>query len=56
MSYMVYLKDEEGNQISDILGISAKRLGVDQLEYIAGSLKIGPYYLPISNILFVQEV
>ena len=53
--YRIYLKKAEGNQIS-IIKNTGKILEVEQLDYVAGCLHSGSYYLPLDNILFIEEV
>jgi len=56
MAFRIYLKKEEGNDIVKAGIIESKIVEVSTLDYVAGSLKIGSYYLPLNNILFVKEV
>lgn len=56
MTYTVYLKKQEGNEISTILGQGVKKFDVATLTISSGLLKKGDYYIPIEHILFIKEV
>lgn len=56
MTFTVYLKKDEGNQISDVLNIGIKTFNVTTLEISNGLLKKGDYHIPIDHILFIREV
>ena len=56
MSFEIYLKRGEGNQIGKILGASVRQLNAQTLTVSDGFLKVGAYYVPFNNILFVKEV
>jgi len=54
--FKVYLKKNEGNEISNVLDLSIKSFTVPILEISNGLLKKGNYYVPIQHILFINEV
>lgn len=56
MSFTIYLKKTEGNEISGILGMGIKQFSVTTLNITDGLLKKGNYYLPVCHILFIEEV
>ena len=56
MSFDVYLKKTEGNQISEILGTGIKKFNVNTLSIQNGLLTKGSYQIPIEHILFIKEV
>jgi len=55
MSFTVYLKKDEGNQINHILGTNVKVTTVATLNISDGLLKKGNYYIPVDHILFIEE-
>lgn len=55
MAYVIYLKKDEGNQISEILEMGIKQFTVPTLSIIDGLLKKGNYYIPVQHILFIKE-
>jgi len=56
MAFVVYLKETEGNEISNILETHIKKFNVATLEISNGLLKKGSYYIPVEHILFIKEV
>ena len=56
MSYVVYLKTYEANEISIHRGLSVSKFTVQTLEISNGLLKKGDYYIPVEHILFIEEV
>ena len=62
MAYQIYVKDEIANQIglilTDVFTVDNifRIITVDNLTINQGVAEIGPYMLPLSNILFIKEV
>jgi hypothetical protein len=58
MTFIVYIKDDIGNQISKVTGQPLKILSFDELSWdITGNFLIkGDYRLPREHILFIKEV
>jgi len=56
MSFIIYLKDDIGNEISAILDEPIKEITVSTLSINDGLLKKGNYYIPLEHILFIKEV
>jgi len=55
MSFIIYLKEDIGNQISAILDEPIKEITVTTLNISDGLLKKGNYYIPLEHILFIKE-
>jgi len=55
MPYKVTLKKREGNDISNILGVSVKTFTVNDLTITNNCIQKGSYLLPITNVLFIEE-
>jgi len=55
MTFTVYLKTDEGNQISNILSSNIDTFQCAVVEITDGLLKKGKYYVPLGNILFIKE-
>jgi len=55
MAFTVYLKKDLGQQINNILGTNVKVTTVATLNISDGLLKKGNYYIPVENILFIEE-
>jgi len=54
--FKVYLKDNIGNEISQIITQVPKEIEVDTLQIVNNCfLQKGKYLIPITNILFIKE-
>jgi len=53
--FKVYLKNKEGNEIS-LVKQTGKIIELNQLNITDGCVTFGNYYLPLNNILFIEEV
>ena len=56
MVFTVYLKDDIGNQLGELLGKGMKSFNVGTLSISDGLLTKGDYRIPINHILLVVEV
>ena len=56
MPYVVYLKENEGQQINNILELNLKSFNVSTLDISNNLLKKGNYYIPVEHILFIKEI
>ena len=56
MTYQVYIKNYEGNEISNILNKEIKQFNIATIDINNGLLKKGSYYIPVEHILFIEEV
>lgn len=56
MTYKVYLKEGIGNDISDIIGSGIKEFTVNDLVITNSCIQKGAYLLPITNVLFIEEI
>jgi len=54
MAFKIYLKDDVANQIAVHKPVS-KILEVESIDYLNGCITIGNHYIPISNILFIEQ-
>ena len=56
MVYVVHLKKEAGNEINNIIGTGIKKFTVNDLTITNNCIQKGNYLLPITNVLFIEEV
>jgi len=56
MSYVVYIKDNIGNELHTIDEDLPKHFHLQQLQINDGFLVKGAYRIPINHILFIHEV
>jgi len=56
MAFEIHFKNDIANQINIIKNIDAKNITVSTLNITDGLLKKGNYYIPVENILFIEEI
>lgn len=56
MAYLITIKKDIQNQISQYITGVNKQITVSTLEINNGLLKKGSYYIPVEHILFIEEV
>ena len=56
MTFIITIKKEIQNEVSTYLEDVTKQITVTTLNISDGLLKKGSYYIPVSHILFIEEV